>query len=173
MRFAWMAALGLALATTSAGAAEQQKDHSKMSAAEHAEAMRPFEATKHLAVMNAGLEDAKTNAEMLAEIAKNEASYDTAHARLFATNIDEALLQADGHFAHLKPLAKTEDEKRQVELLGKRLQAARDMAKPLNANLEDRAKVQKDAEALEKKLEENMQPLENVVKLMDAKVDVG
>ncbi len=166
MRSSWGVGLAAVLALAAGSAGAQARGQQKA-------ADPSAEATKHVAVIDVGLETAEKNADALGEIAKSADTYDRAHGGVFAKNIDDALAQAKAHLAHLEPLATSEEQKKQFQDLSQRLGKAETMAKDLGTKLGDPAQVREAARALEKELDGSDGPLERLARGMNVKADVG
>lgn len=136
-------------------------------------AQRSYEATKHFAVINAGLQDAKLNAKMLDEISSDPRTYDRDHGELFMKNIRQSLQDAETHLAHLQPLATTKDEKDQYTQISNHIRSATQMLQPMEGFANDPKKINQSAKKLEGELDKGMDPLKKMASSMDAKVKIG
>ncbi|HWV39618.1 MAG TPA: hypothetical protein VN033_14210 [Vulgatibacter sp.] len=136
-------------------------------------ANRSYEATKHIAVINAGLRDAEMNARMLADISSDSRSYDQMHGQIFYRNIQQSISEAEEHLSHLQPLASTQNEKNQLQQLSKNLSDAKSMLQPMQSQLSDPQKVNSAATKLEKQFSNSMRPLRQVAQEMNSKVKIG
>lgn len=136
-------------------------------------ANKSYEATKHIAVINAGLRDAEMNSRMLADISSDSRSYDQTHGQLFYKNIQESVSEAEEHLSHLQPLATTQQEKNQLQQLSKNISDAKNTMQPMQNQLNDPKMVHDSATKLEKQFSSSMQPLRQVAQAMNSKVKIG
>lgn len=136
-------------------------------------ANRSYEATKHIAVINAGLRSAETNSKMLADISSDSRSYDQTHGQVFYKNIQQSLSEAEEHLSHLQPLATSQKEKTQLQQLSKNLSDAKNMMQPMQNQLSDAKTVNSTATKLEKQFSNSMQPLKQVAQEMNSKIKIG
>lgn len=173
--------VGLALAGTALGAAaqgssQQQQRQQQQQAQMHkgqASTQSKWQATKHLAVIDVALNSAEENAEMLQKLASEPQAYDRDHGQVFLSNIETALSQAETHFGHLQPLAKTPEEKQTVDRLGMQIKQAKQMVDPIKSNLANASQVQQNAQKLEQALSKSEEPVKRVAKQMNVDIDVG
>lgn len=187
MRNGWTMAVlvGLAVAAGTAGAQESQGQQQPgmqqpgMQGMQHGQ-MKPMtkqqrsvEATKHVAVIEAGLNQASENAEMLEKLASHPDAYDRDHGQVFLQNIQSGIKDAEGHLMHLAPLAQTDQERKDVRELGVKIRDANQMAQRLESQLGDAKAVQTDAANLRKGLDAGEKPLKQVAKSMNSMIDVG
>lgn len=136
-------------------------------------ANKSYEATKHIAVINAGLRDAELNSKMLADISSDSRSYDQTHGQLFYKNIQESVSEAEEHLTHLQPLATTQKEKTQLQQLSKSLSDAKSTMQPMANQLNDPKTVHTTATKLEKQFSSSMTPLKQVAQEMNSKIKIG
>jgi hypothetical protein len=132
-----------------------------------------WEATKHLAVIDVGFEQAELNADMLKKLAAEPKAYDQMHGEVFLKNIQSALGDAQTHYGHLQPLARTADDRAALKQLGERITTALQMVQPLQQSIGDAAQTQKRADELENYLDKSERPVKQVAQQMDAQIDVG
>lgn len=173
--------VGLALAGSAFGAGAQssgqqqqrQQQQQQQRQMQGGQQSAKWQATKHLAVIHVALDSAEQNAEMLEKLAREPQAYDRDHGQVFLTNIDTSLAQAETHFGHLQPLAKTDAEKQQVNMLGDRIKSARQAAMPLKQDLASAQKVQQDAGRLKQALDRSQEPIDKIAKQMNVDIDVG
>lgn len=152
---------------TQSPSAGQQKNNPQ------ATANKPYEVTKHIAVINAGLRDGAMNSEMLADISSDKRSYDRTHGEIFIKNIGAAITQAETHLSHLQPFATSPKEKTQVADLNKALTNAKNMLQPMTNQLDDPKAIHDSATKLNKQFNDGMTPLKQVAQEMNAKIKVG
>ena len=176
MRTSWaigVAAIVAAAAGTAGAQDRPQQQQQKMQKQQAQQANPAMEATKHVAVVNAGLDTAETNAKMLQEITKDPQAYDRAHGQLFVKNIREALGQAQAHAAHLAPLATTDAQKQQYQQLQQSTARANQMAQSLQAKLGNPQQLNAAAGQLTQELDGTEKPLQQLAKDMNVQIDVG
>lgn len=137
------------------------------------QSQRVYEATKHFAVIYAGMRDAQLNSDMLAQISQDPRSYDREHGELFLRNIQQSLAQAQTHLEHLRPLATTPEETQQIDQLNQTFVQANKMSRPMRDQLGDANAIHGSAQQLNQELQKGMQPLRQVATQMDAKIQVG
>lgn len=156
---------------------QQKQQHQQQGQAKQGQqgqqAQRAYEATKHFAVVNAGIQDAKLNAKMLSEISKDSRSYDQQHGDLFVKNIRESLQEAQTHLQHLQPLATSDQERKQFTEISKDLQSATQMVQPMAGWTNDPKRISDAAGKLEKELDKTMNPLKQMASSMNAKIEIG
>lgn len=150
---------------------QQGMQHGQQQGAQSAN--KSYEATKHIAVINAGLRDAEMNSRMLADISADSRSYDQTHGQLFYKNIQESVSEAEEHLTHLQPLATTQKEKTQLQQLTKNLNDAKSTMQPMANQLNDPKTVHSTATKLEKQFSSSMQPLKQVAQEFNSKIKIG
>lgn len=136
-------------------------------------ANRAYEVTKHIAVVNAATQDGTINSQMLADISQDKRSYDRAHGELFLKNIRESITQAEGHLAHLQPLATSPKEKEQIQKLNQELTQAKSTLQPMTNQLDDPKAVHDSATKLQKQFSNMKSPLKQLAQDMDSKIKIG
>ncbi len=136
-------------------------------------ANKAYESAKHIAVINAGLRDGALNSQMLADISADSRSYDRTHGEVFLGNIKRSVTEAEAHLAHLQPMATTTEEKNQLKELSQHLTKAKSMFQPMTNQLNDPKAINKSATELDKELKAGIQPLQQVAKEMNSKIEIG
>jgi len=185
MRASWVVVTMFSLVVSAAFIAEAQNNPNNPNApgrtspppkgqqSPSASANKSYEATKHIAVINAGLQDAAVNADMLANISSDKRSYDRSHAEIFLGNIRDAVNQSETHLAHLQPMASSTNEKNQFQELSKALKSAKAMMQPISNQLDKPEAVHDAATKLNKQFKDGMSPLKQLAQSLDAKVRIG
>lgn len=171
-----LAVAGVAFAAGAQGSQQmpQQQQQMKQQQMKPQAQMQPkWEATKHLAVIDVALNSAEDNADMLQKLASEPQAYDKDHGQVFLTNIETALSQAETHYGHLQPLAKTDQQKQMVQKLGTQIQQAKQMVNPIKQDLANATQVQQNARKLEQALDTSQEPIEKIAKQMNVDIDVG
>lgn len=133
---------------------------------------RGVQAARHFAVVEAGLESGEIHADMLEEITRRPELYDEAHGRLFAQNIQKAITDAMGHLQHIEPLVQGDAERRDFDRVRQNLQDAQKRAGGLESSLADVKKVNGEAKAIERALEQAQDPLEDLAEKMKVPIDI-
>lgn len=130
------------------------------------------EASKHIAMVNANLESARAQADMLEEISKSDAVWDKSHGEEFVGNISRALAGATKHVEHLTPLATTSDEKEQLRLLRDRTSDAASQTKRLGSMINNREQLHTATKKLDDQLDNARDPLESLASKFNVPIDV-
>lgn len=137
------------------------------------QAQRAYQVTKHFAVINAGIQDAKLNAKMLSQLSEDPQSYDKQHGDLFVKNIRQSLQEAQTHLQHLQPMAQSEEERQQFTEASQNLQNATQMVQPMAGWTNDPKRINDAANKLEEQLDKSTEPLQQMATSMDSKIEVG
>lgn len=132
-----------------------------------------YEATKHFAVVYAGLRDAQLNSDMLSQISSDARSYDRDHGQLFVRNIQQSLSEAQTHLAHLRPMATTDTQKKQWDQLNQTFTKASSMVQPMTNELDNSKAIHSSSQRLARELNNGMAPLRQMASEMNAKIKVG
>lgn len=146
-----------------AGAASAQQD----------ETLNPStSAAKHVAMINADLESAKAQADMLSELSKSDTIWDEAHGREFVKNLQESIGGAEAHIQHLQPLARSSEERRHFEQLQLRTSEAKSQSQAIMGQIGQRQALHDSARRLEHELDRSLDPLEKLADEMRVPIDV-
>lgn len=129
-------------------------------------------AAKHVAMINANLESAKDQTEMLSELSKDDAIWDEAHGREFVKNLQTNISGAEAHIQHLQPLARTDMERQQFEQLRTRTSEAKSQSQAIMGQIGQRKALHESANKLENQLDRSLDPLEKLSEEMNVPIDV-
>ncbi len=160
------------------GSAASQPDTSRSATSQGASSPQPAkragdlawaEATKHVAVVNAGILDAATNAMMLRQITQDPRSYDADHGRLFLENIGTAVDQAEAHLAHLEHLA-SGSARGQLDEVRSRLEKVKAELPNMTGQLEQATAISGDAGRIVDELRGALGPLKSLAGSLHARV---
>ncbi|AKU93314.1 hypothetical protein AKJ08_3701 [Vulgatibacter incomptus] len=132
-----------------------------------------MEATKHVAVINAGLRDASTNADMLSQISANASSYDREHGEVFLKNMNDAVAEAETHLGHLQPMATTAAEKQQLRELSQHLTTSKTTLQQMSSQLNDPKATHDSAMKVNQEFKASMAPLKQYAQEANVKIKVG
>jgi hypothetical protein len=130
----------------------------------------PYEATKHIAVVNAALVDATANATALKDITQDPRSYDPDHGRIFVSNIRTALTQAEAHLGHLQPLATSGMQMSRIKDIQGRLNHAKALVPAMESALNDPPTLGREAGDEANLTRGAIPPLKDVAQALNAKV---
>jgi hypothetical protein len=133
------------------------------------EAMKADEATKHVALIEVGLDTAELNADMLGELSKKESTFDEAHRKALVDNIEAGLADANEHLKHLEPLA---GNSQHFLTLKQRVESANRMLPELQKATDVKQATQQ-AQRMEDALDQADKPLEQVARDLRVTLDVG
>lgn len=129
-------------------------------------------AAKHVAMINANLESAKIQTEMLSELSKKDEIWDEAHGREFVKNLQTNISGAEAHVQHLQPLAQSGEEKRHFEQLQQRTSEAKTQSQAIMGQIGQRQQLHESADRLERELDRSLDPLEKLAEEMNVPIDV-
>lgn len=137
------------------------------------QAQRSYEATKAFAVVNAEMQNARVNAKMLNQLSSDQRSYDRQHGEFFVQNIRESLNQAQSYLNKIRPLATSEEERRQFTEASTSIRNALQMLQPMQQQLNDPQQVNQGVTRLEQQIEQGMEPLRQMASSMDSQIEIG
>jgi|GEM_PF-1942982 len=137
------------------------------------QAQRAYEATKAFAVVNTEMQNARVSAKMLQQISSDRRSYDRQHGEWFVQNIRESLNQAQTYLNKLRPLATSEDERRQFTEASTSIRNALQMLQPMQQQLNDPQQVNQSAGRLQQQIEQGFEPLRQMASSMNSQIDIG
>src|SRR5690606_219134 len=123
------------------------------------QAQRSYEATKAFAVVNTEMQNARVSAKMLQQLSSDQRSYDRQHGEWFVKNIRESLNQAQSYLNKVRPLATSEDERRQFSEASTAIRNALQMLQPMQQQLNDPQPVNQAASRREQQIEQGLEPL--------------
>ncbi|MFO7155747.1 MAG: hypothetical protein DIU72_003915 [Pseudomonadota bacterium] len=137
------------------------------------QAQRSYEATKAFAVVNTEMQNARVSAKMLQQLSSDQRSYDRQHGEWFVKNIRESLNQAQSYLNKVRPLATSEDERRQFSEASTAIRNALQMLQPMQQQLNDPQQVNQAASRLEQQIEQGFEPLRQMASSMNSQIEIG
>lgn len=136
-------------------------------------AQRSYEATKSFAVLNAELQNAKVNAQMLEQLSSDQRSYDRQHGEFFVKNIRESLNEAQSYLNRLRPMATSEEDREHFTEASTSIRNALQSLQPMQQSLNNPDQVNKAVSRLSEQIDQGMEPIRQMASSMDSQIEIG